>query len=452
MKKAFIILSLLIILAFFSNTSVYLQDRDKKQNIAKHNEQQFYCSPTNFANKVVKSSISLPLNILNEEQQSKVNNETYFIVKIELIDEEIKYQLLKLNLDIMAIKNNAAYVLARPEDLELMSAIGMDYFLIRQVQPQKQKAEMLSSSSANGAFHSYSEVEEGLHAMAQEYSLIASLHDLGETLEGRTIWGLKISDNVELEENEVKVLFIGCHHAREWISVEVPYMLAEYLLSEYRENPQVRKLVNQSEIWIVPLLNPDGLEYSIHTFRWWRKNRRNNNDGTFGVDINRNYSYMWGFDDAGSSPQTWTQTYRGPYGFSEPETEAMRQLFQQREFKAAISYHNYAQLVLYPWSYWYVRAPHYTILNYLATRMSQLMEGSRGYYYDPGQGCGLYTTNGDFTDWAYGIHGSLAFTIELSPDDILLGGFVNAQEEIIPIFQENLPAALFLIQWCIDNF
>jgi murein tripeptide amidase MpaA len=452
MKKTFIILSLLIILAFFSNTSVYLQEKDKKQYIVKHNAQQFYFSPANFADKVVKSRISLPLNILNEKQQSKVNNETYFIVKIELIDEEIKYQLLKLNLDIMAVKNNAAYVLARPEDLELMSTFGLDYFLIRQVQPQKQKAGMVSSSSANGAFHSYSEVEEGLRAMAQEYSPIASLHDLGETLEGRTIWGLKISDNVELEENEVKVLFIGCHHAREWISVEVPYMLAEYLLREYRENSQVRRLVNQSEIWIVPLLNPDGLEYSIHTFRWWRKNRRDNNDGTFGVDPNRNYSYMWGFDDEGSSPQTWAQSYRGPYAFSEPETEAMRQLLQQREYKAAISYHNYSQLVLYPWSYCYVRAPHYNILDYLATRMSQLMEASRGYYYDPGQGSGLYTTNGDFADWAYGIHGSLAFTIELSPDDILLGGFVNAQEEIIPIFQENLPAALFLIQWCIDNF
>jgi carboxypeptidase T len=452
MKKAFIYLSILILLAFFSNSSVFLQEKDKKHYIAEHNDQQFYFLQPNFANKVVKSGISLPLNILNEKQQSKVNKETYFIVKIELLDEEIKYQLLKLNLDIMAIKNNAAYVLARAEDLELMSAIGLDYSLIRQVQPQKQKAGMLSSSSANGAFHSYSEVEAGLRTMAQEYSLIASLHDLGETLEGRTIWGLKISDNAELEENEVKVLFIGCHHAREWISVEVPYMLAEYLLREYRENPQVRRLVNQSEIWIVPLLNPDGLEYSINTFRWWRKNRRNNNDGTFGVDPNRNYSYMWGFDDEGSSPQTWTQTYRGPYAFSEPETEAMRQLFQQREFKAAISYHNFDQLVLFPWSYWYVRAPHYTILNYLATRMSQLMGASRGYYYGPGPGCMLYTTNGDFADWAYGVHGSLTFTIELPPNDILLGGFVNAQEEITPIFQENLPAALFLIQWCIDNF
>jgi carboxypeptidase T len=452
MRKIYIILSLLIILALFFTTSVYVHERDKKQSLVKGNKEQFYFSPSYSADDMVKSSNTLCLNELSGKQQNEVNKKKYFIVKIVLIDEETKYQLQKLNLDIMAVKDNTAYILARAEDLELMSAYGLDYTLIRKVQPREPKKGMILSSSANGAFHSYVEVTRGLRAIAQEYSSIASLHDLGKTLEGRTIWGLKISDNVELEENEVKVLFIGCHHAREWISVEVPYMLAERLLRDYRDNSRIRSLVDQSEIWIIPMLNPDGLEYSIHTFRWWRKNRRDNDDGTFGVDPNRNYCYMWGFDDEGSSPYTWSQTYRGPYAFSEAETESMRQLFQPREFKAAISYHNYTQLILYPWSYSSIRAPHFTILNYLATRMSQLMEGARGYYYDARQGAGLYTTNGDFTDWAYAIHGTFAFTIELPPDDILLGGFVNSQEEITPIFQENLPAALFLIQWCIDNY
>jgi len=393
-------------------------------------------------------------NISNEAQVklSKSKDEKYFIVKVKLINEEVKFLLSRLNLDIIGVHKNIAYILAGAEELELMSAYGLQYLLVRQVQPRKPEEGLIFSSSANGAFHSYLEVEEGLQSLTQQFSPIAALHNLGQTIEGRNIWGVKISDNVELDEDEPEVLFVGCHHAREWISVEVPYMLAEHFVRNYRENPHIRRLVNQSEIWIVPLLNPDGLEYSIQTFRWWRKNRRNNADGTFGVDPNRNYGYMWGFDNMGSSPNTYSQTYRGPYAFSELETEAMRQLFQQREFLAAISYHNYSNLILYPWSYANVIAPHFSLFSFLSIRMSELIEAVRGSYYLPGPGPMLYVTNGEFNDWAYGEYGTLAFTIELPPDEFLLGGFVNAEAEIIPIFQENLPAALFLIQWCIDNY
>jgi len=389
---------------------------------------------------------------IHVKQKKKEEEQKYFIIKVKVADEEVRFLLLRLNLDIMAVHKNIAYILARAEELEIMTAQGLDYILIRQVQPLKSKEAMLSSSSANGAFHSYLEVEEGLKGIAREFSPIASLHNLGQSIEGRTIWGIKISDNVGLDEDKPNILFVGCHHAREWISVEVPHKLAEHLLRNYRENSRIRRLVNQSEIWIVPLLNPDGLEYSIRTFRWWRKNRRNNGDSTYGVDVNRNYSYMWGVDNEGSSFQSWSQTYRGPYAFSEPETEAMRQLFQQREFLAAISYHSYSNLILYPWAYTWEPAPDFSLFRYLSDQMAQLIEAFRGSYYAPGHVEPLYLSNGEFTDWAYGEYESIAFTIELPPDEFLLGGFVNPDAEILPIFQENLPAALFLIQWSIDNY
>ena len=93
----------------------------------------------------------------------------------------------------------------------------------------------------------------------------------------RNIYALKISDNVQIEEEErIRSHHPGCHHAREWISVEVPFYVAKHLLENYSTDAHIRGLVNQSEIWIVPLVNPDGLEYSIHFYRYWRKNMRNN--------------------------------------------------------------------------------------------------------------------------------------------------------------------------------
>ena len=445
-------------LIIFLNPSSSLSKLIKIQHRSKDKKTKIFSIKPNFG---LKEIINLPL-INNQAQEKRgenggkiayePGNDRYFILKIELKDEGTKFLLLSLSLDIMAIHKNFAYVLARAEELKLIRASGLDYSIIKQAQPRMPKKEQLSSSSANGAYHSYKEVEEGLKAITEEFSPVAALHNLGHSLEGRNIWGIKISDNAELEEDEAKILFVGCHHAREWISVEVPYMLAEHLVSNYRGDPRIRRLVDQSEIWIVPLLNPDGLEYSIQQFRWWRKNRRNNGDGTFGVDPNRNYGYMWGIDDIGSSPITYSQVFRGPYAFSEPETEAMMRLFQQREFLAAISYHNYSQLILYPWSYTWEKAPDFSLFRYLSDWMAQLIKTSRGKYYAPGHVEQLYLCNGEFTDWAYGEYGTIAFTVELPPDELLLGGFVNSEQEIIPIFQENLPAALFLIQWSIDNF
>ena len=295
-----------------------------------------------------------------------------------------------------------------------------------------------------GLYHTYAELTTELPALAERFPAIAHVVELGKSLEGRSIWAIKISDNVRTEEEEPEILFVGGHHAREWIAVDVPFLLAKYLVENYDSDARVRRYVDEGEIWIVPLLNPDGHQYSVTTNRLWRKNRRNNGDGTFGVDLNRNYSYEWG--GPGSSGDTFSEIYRGPSPFSEPETRVLRDFVAEHAFRALISYHNYSQLVLYPWGHTNDPAPDETLLDGLATAMADSIFRVHGKRYIPEQSSDLYLASGDATDWLYGENRVPAFTIELRPRSSF-PGFELPETEIQPTFEENLPAALFLIEW-----
>jgi len=296
-------------------------------------------------------------------------------------------------------------------------------------------------------YHTYNEIELGLRSL--ESSGIAKVNSIGVSVEGRQIWAVKISDEPSVnEEDEPDVLFVGLHHAREWISAEVPYYLAVNLIQAYQSDESVKTLIDNSEIWIVPVLNPDGLEYSRTVDRMWRKNRKDNGDGTFGVDLNRNYGYMWG--GSGSSGDTDSDTYRGPSAFSEPETIAIQNLIQDstRDFQAVLSYHSYGQLILYPWGYTDESAPDSSVMSALATEMSDLILNVHSEIYTPQQSSKLYLTSGDLTDWVYGTTGVPAFTIELRPESSH-PGFELPQSEILGTCEENWPAALYLIRWVV---
>lgn len=358
-------------------------------------------------------------------------------------------------LDFLMETQTRIYLVAKSLDLTFLQSCGVNYCLetsfFSPARPLPN--ELTLASGGNGVYHSYSELAAEMKSLAEKFPSICRLEDLGRSIEGRRILALKISDNVTLNEPEPSFLFLGCHHAREWISVEVPFYLGCYLVENYPHNLSVQNLVNEAQIWIVPLVNPDGLEYTIKFYRYWRKNRRLNSDGSFGVDLNRNYGFSWGIDNRGSSPNPASETYRGAAPFSEPETKAVRDLFSNYEFQALISYHSYSQVILYPWGFTTAPADKSQLLFNLAKKMSDLMASVHGRRYDFGQASTmLYLTNGDTTDWAYGMSGIPAFTIELPPIDIFQGGFFNAEKDIQPIFEENLVAALDLIKWGIDNY
>jgi murein tripeptide amidase MpaA len=255
---------------------------------------------------------------------------------------------------------------------------------------------------------------------------------------------IKISDNVQIAEGEPEILFVGGHHAREWISIDVPLLLARHLLEQYATDPSVRNLIDNGEIWVIPLLNPDGHQYSVTNNRLWRKNRRDNGDGSFGVDLNRNYSYQWG--GPGSSGDTYSETYRGPQAFSEPETMILRDFANAHDFLATIFYHNYSQLVLFPWGHTSAPAPDRDLLQQLAETMADEIFSVHGRRYTAQQSSALYVASGDATDWFYGESAVPSFTIELRPPSSP-PGFELPESEIQPTFTENLPAALHLIRW-----
>jgi len=373
------------------------------------------------------------------------------IVSIEKTPEIIP-RIRKMGLDLLMEWEGRIYILAGFEELVKLKIENIPYKLEGSDFLSSNIQDATAQSSINGDYHSYYEIEQELTAMEVSYPYLAKVFDIGDSLENRNIYALKISDNVHIDEDEVEVIFLGCHHAREWISVEVPFLIGKYLVENYETSPEIKNLVDRSEIWIVPLVNPDGLEYSIHFYRYWRKNRRYNWDGTYGVDPNRNYGYKWGLDNVGSSPNTSSEEYRGQAPFSEPETRAIRDLFAQKEFKLLVSYHSFSRIIMYPWGYTNQPSDKEDLFAQLAGEMASLIQSVNGNIYEYGPaGSSLYLTNGDTTDWAFGVYGVPSFTIELPPVDQMKGGFFNAENDIYSIFSENLPAMLYLIGWSIEQ-
>jgi len=309
-----------------------------------------------------------------------------------------------------------------------------------------------TSSDVNGHYHNYAETEAFLFELAEQYPELATVFSVGQSIEGREIYVIKISDNVQAEEDEPNIFIVGCHHAREWISVEVPLLFAQHLLQQFSESNEVQKAVRGAQIYIMPIQNPDGLEYSIHHYRYWRKNRRYNGNFSWGVDNNRNYGYMWGYSDTGSSSNPNSEAFRGPLPFSEPETVAVRDFLLAHPPAGTLSYHNYGQSILFPWGYKEELSSDDFEMRAIAKKMTELIFQVNGRSYQYGTGPEiLYPTNGGTIDWVYGTFRTPAYTIELPNDTYLLGGFFTSEEEIDLTFRDSLPSMLYFVNYFIDK-
>jgi carboxypeptidase T len=350
---------------------------------------------------------------------------------------------LPLGLDIWQVK--ADHVVLRADEAKAARLRQMGYSIAEVIDTETHVARF-ATAEAIAAYHSAETLEQDLRNLAESKPEIAELREIGRSLENRPIWALRIG---ERRDSEHKLLFMGCHHAREWVSVEVPYLLAEHLVTNANQ-PPIRQWLQKGEIWVAPMVNPDGHEFSRTQDRLWRKNRRTNVDGSIGVDPNRNYGYMWGTLNINTSSHVPSdQTYVGPRAFSEPETQAVRNLVARELFRGVITYHSFSQLILYPWGYTLEPIPDSSdasTMTKLAKRMQQLIRGVHGTTYTPQQSSQLYLTAGDTTDWTYGEYGIPSFTIELRPDSIQNGGFILPPDQIQPTFEENLPAAMEFIK------
>jgi hypothetical protein len=290
-------------------------------------------------------------------------------------------------------------------------------------------------------------LENQIRAVAEEHPDIAELHTIGQTHQGRDILAVRVTagvSDVALGERPA-VLYQGTAHAREWISTEVTRRLMLHFLDGATSDPVVQGILDTTELWFVPVVNPDGYQYTFDVERMWRKNLRDNDgngviDGNDGVDLNRNFPEHWNYDEEGSSSQFTSDTYRGPAPVSEPETVANMGLFDMADFRFAISYHSYGNLLLYPQG-WQVQTPSADDPIYVALTGTDADPAVEGY--DPGPSADLYITNGEFTDWAHATQGVLAWTPEL--DQGCPGcGFVfpDDPQRVQQEFKLNLPFAL----------
>ncbi len=292
---------------------------------------------------------------------------------------------------------------------------------------------------------------------------IAKLVNYGRTVNGQDIVALKVSENARTRRDGAKpaVLYLGAQHAREWITPEMIRRLMHYVLDGYEDNRAIRRLVDENELWFVPVANPDGYDFTFQAGqRLWRKNLRDNNgDGTIaagdGVDLNRNYPTKWGYDNEGSSPNPASETFRGPGPGSEPETQALDALVDRLDFEFFVNYHSAAELLLYGTG-WQVATPTPDDVIYEAMAGDDAEPAIPGY--DPDISAELYTTNGDTDTHMTERYGTLGFTPEMStceaasnvdPDDEWEAaecgsGFEFPDDEglVQAEFEKNIPFAL----------
>ena len=293
-------------------------------------------------------------------------------------------------------------------------------------------------------YHSAESSYELIEFLAESFPSLVMLDTIGfsERLQNPIV-AMRISDHPEIDEDEPCVLFDGLHHAREPISMEVCLDLAEHLLTGYGTDERITTLVNETEIWIIPMINPDGWIYCYDnelTYPYWRKNLKDNN-GDFifspshdGVDVNRNYDFNW---STGGNSDFSSITYRGSAPFSESEARAKRDLALREKPSISISYHTYGEIVIYSWSET-PRAPDQRLMETLAGEIASRIPSS--------DGAGTYNPrasdcqNGYSRCWMYGVAGSLEFTVECATE------FIPPGQAAQVIAESHLNAALFVIE------
>jgi len=293
-----------------------------------------------------------------------------------------------------------------------------------------------------GGFYTLNQVYAELDSMYVKYPNIITQHQPISidtlTHDGRMQYWIKISDNPGTDEDEPEVLYTGVHHAREPMSVQQTIFFMWYLLENYDSDEEIQRIVDNTELYFVPVINPDGYAHNESTNPngggMWRKNRRDNGDGSHGVDPNRNYGYFWGLDDEGSSPWPSDETYRGPGPFSEPEIKNIRDFCNDHEFLIALNYHSYSNLLLSPWGYTVELPPDNDILIAYA----ELMTKENNYTYGPGSTT-IYPTNGGSDDWMYGEDNTkdpiFSYTPEVGSGN---DGFWPSVSRIIPLCQDQM--------------
>lgn len=415
--------------------------------------------------KTIKITISILLiltaiNFLNA-QTHKSPLESYSLVKISINSNE---DIMRLQMNDITVEHytgnlrSGIELVINQEEISRLANCGLNYeikikdldsyYLNRKSSSRtelQKSVNILKEDNINsfsygsmGGYYTYDEMVQKLDSMRIIYpDLISVKQSFGLSNEGRAIWAVRISDNPGINESETEapVYFDALHHAREPQAMACLMYYMYWLLDNYGTDPEATYLVNNRQIYFIPIANPDGYEYN-HTTNpngggMWRKNRKNNGS-CYGVDLNRNYNYGWGIN-SGSSSDPCSETYRGLSAGSEPETQAIKSFIQAFHPRISFSMHSVAGRYLNPYGY------NDTAISYdIYSEFSSDFAAKNNYTYGTVNEMLAYYSSGTTRDYMHSL-GTYCWTPEVGGSD-----FWPAQSEIIPVANENLYGLKYL--------
>ena len=317
-------------------------------------------------------------------------------------------------LDLVATEDQTVELISRGIELDVLINDLTSYYKSRN-RPATSRDFPLGSMQGN---YTWDELNDRFDELQSLYpNIISERAVIGQSIEGRDIWAFKVSDNPNDDEDEPEVLYTALTHSREPLGMMNLIYFVQLLAEEHSSDPELEYLINNREMWFLPVVNPDGYVFNetiepngggMH-----RKNRLDTDCGNGdnrGVDLNRNYGYGWGSDDTGSSPNPCSATYRGESEFSEPETQAVRDFIIDHQFKNVMHYHSYWNTYIHPWGDGSLpEEPDITTL----TEIGQEMARYNGYSVGTGLSTIGYGVNGDAVDWTYGDQDIISYVPEV---------------------------------------
>lgn len=344
------------------------------------------------------------------------------------------------------VKPDSAAGFATADAVAQAKAAGLK---VRSQVSLRQRFGKLDFPAKDAIYHNYAELEADLRGLVARAPDLVSVFSIGKSTLGKDLWAVRLTRGARATQPSAKpgIVFLGTHHAREHLSTEVPLLLARHLV-ENRTDPEIAALLDSRDVYFIPMVNPDGVEYDVEGGRYHmhRKNMARNADGSTGVDLNRNYGWGWGGGGASANPRD--DTYRGPSAFSEPESRAVRDFVSARpNLKVLLSYHTFSELILYPWGGSDEQIPDAKSLSAFKAMAGEMAKMTG---YTPEQSSDLYIATGDTCDWAWGEKGIFAFTFELTPKSMWDGGFYPGAGAVQRAFQANIRPALYLIDLADD--
>ncbi|MCK4659826.1 MAG: hypothetical protein KAV82_09930 [Phycisphaerae bacterium] len=383
------------------------------------------------------------------------------VVRVEIKTQADLEFLQSISPDIWSDPVGIRPLVARipPERMEELQNSGLSFEIGQENLQESIDAERKRLSQARSVdtrdpawfteYKTNDQINQFLDDLVVEYPNLISKYQIGTSFEGRPIYGLTITSPVG-GPGKPALCFDTMQHSREWIGPMTVLYIVDRLLLEYDTEPDIQFLLDKLTFYVAPVINPDGYVYSWgNGHRLWRKTRRDNGDGTYGVDWNRNWETGWG--GTGSSGDTSSDTYRGTAPFSEPETQVMRDyLLAHPEIRAHIDFHSYSQLVLRPYGYDYIDPPEpdLSLLSGLGQDMADAIFDTHGKTYTSQPASALYLAGGCCADWVYAEGEIYSWTFELRPHaDEWWIGFQLPPNEIIPTGEENFEAVCVLAEY-----